>query len=388
MMDTGDLDDDDGFDDEFVRLFGESDETDEKLDRDALVAEGLALGALACAESRADLILSARAARKRRKTRRKNLTQRWVRGKHGINDHGDKMLQPVAAASTPRTKKAHQALNTVAVNYLASRKEIDGIGGDEGSTSNAGCSAGQVEKELKMLCEHTWDGKIANDYRMEGLHSGFLSERLVLRAIDLAPAKINLGALDVLFAAAGKRTVRGEHARDNAIPSSSSVSKLRKLLNVRGRELFGLNFDALETDNSESREQDEEDDEEEEEESAVEDPNVLKQFWRFDDIVKFVRVVMSTYDVGKSGATALLPLLIKLSNDGAPTSKLAGCCALTLTMCDPRCSTHVRHHPQSPRHVFPIAGFFDKETKVNLHAAFMPIYQELLALEATGDIIT
>ena len=44
--------------------------------------------------------------------------------------------------------------------------------------------------------------------------------------IDLNPAKLNLGGLDVLHSAQRKRTVKGEHARDGPIPSSSQISKL------------------------------------------------------------------------------------------------------------------------------------------------------------------
>ena len=77
------------------------------------------------------------------------------------------------------------------------------------------------------------------------------------------------------------------------------------------------------------------------------------------------------------------PFKIKISNDGAPTSKLRGCCTLSITLCDPRLP-HVRNSPQKKTMVFPIAGFFEAETKASIRAGFSDIYTALLEIERDG----
>ena len=137
--------------------------------------------------------------------------------------------------------------------------------------------------------------------------SGFLQERPVLRTIDMNPAKINLGALDVLFKAQPKRTVKGEHARDGAVPSSSMISKLRRMLNRRGTELFGIDFSKLDVeveDVSDSIEEDEDD--------VSDESTTMSNFWRFEDMTRFVSVVLETFGVDEKEWGAR-PLKIKIS---------------------------------------------------------------------------
>ena len=80
--------------------------------------------------------------------------------------------------------------------------------------------------------------------------------------------------------------------------------------------------------------------------------------------------------------------VIKLVNDGAPTTKHSGgCVTFTLTLVDPRTNREIALAPQKPKYVFPIAAFFAKETKSTIRAAFAPLYAELAALQTTGITI-
>ena len=60
---------------------------------------------------------------------------------------------------------------------------------------------------------------------------------------------------------------------------------------------------------------------------------------------------------------------------------------MTVTICDPRIHHQVRAHPQSKKWMFPIAFFFDKKTRSTIRAGFLPVYEELLELEAEGVMV-
>jgi len=215
----------------------------------------------------------------------KSLRCTWVTDGGGkcAESFGQPFVEKESAPGSPRTKKRRHRLNRTALWFIKSRDQEE-LGKATGK---------RLIAETHEYVNYVHGGVVASNLKKEGLISGYLEEVPVLRAIDLNPAKINLGALDVLFKTQPKRTIVGQHERDGPIPSSSGLSKLRRKLNARGVDLFGIKFDDISAAEEEGWNDEADDDDNE-------SPEKLGNAWKFEDVKRFIQALLEAFKVRNS----------------------------------------------------------------------------------------
>ena len=230
--------------------------------------------------------------------------------------------------------------------------------------------------------ERLWKGMLHDEAFEAGKLSQFLTAADVAKAVHENPKSVNGAAVQTMFdtfqAAAesvGITFNNKSHERRFPVPSSSEVSKAEKVVLDAAEALFTAE-DGVSTLLGDS--------DEASEEELQQARSKLKHFWQIGDVHKYLKVLLGALGVEKITSLAQYPYVIKLVNDGAPTTKLRGCVTLTLSLVDPRTNEEIRNHPQMPKHCFPLACFFEKETKLTIKAGFGSVYRVLRQLERDG----
>ena len=285
-------------------------------------------------------------------------------------------------------------LEMVLAGVRARKTPVDDENEDTATTPDGNGKNGHGCRQLKasfndMFQKRLWGGLLYKEAFEHGRVSTFLDPADIAKAIHENPKKINKSAVQVMFdtfeAAAesiGIESNDKSHQRRWPVPSANEVGEAEKVVLDAAEALFArADADRRARDPSTAV------GEADEEERVARES--LKHYWRVDDVKRYVECLFRALKVDKICPEKLrrYPYQVKLVNDGAPTTKLRGCVTLTLSIVDPRTNDEIRYHPQLPKYCFPLACFFDKETKLTIKGGFAGVYRELRKLERDGVLV-
>ena len=183
----------------------------------------------------------------------------------------------------------------------------------------AGGGVAQAKDALVLSFAQPWDGRLVKEAAHDGAKSSFLSPAACAEAIHRAPSALNKAGIAALYEVQPKLPgtgARGSHLRRGAIPSSQSVGATERLINKEAEATLAAQEAELAASLSSSTP---------EERAAVGDDSVLKHFWCVKSVRAFIMVLLrafKVYDI--NSVSEEFPYMIKIVNDGAPTTKLRG----------------------------------------------------------------
>jgi len=140
------------------------------------------------------------------------------------------------------------------------------------------------------------------------------------------------------------------------MPSSSAVSRSRKIITTGGERIFGV------------------------EERAY---TIKGDTWRISSFETLLVHIFRIFGVA-SIVQGAFPYLVGVAIDGAPMTDLYGLVTMCIRFMDPRTCDEVRESPQSRKFCIPFAGSWNKENQDTLVDAFQESIRIIFRLSHVG----